>query len=129
MNVYILAFYKNERVLADSKSALRVIGSSTLRKGSLQIANLFLTQWDTETTRYDAKLPNAFQLIPVPIHWQLALFPVSKRDPKLARVAEVVASILCSSYWCPQLGCHRPQPIDPDPDFRTTMSCGGVTVV
>ena len=32
--------------------------------------------------------------------WQLALFPVWKRDPKLARVAEVVGSILCSSYWC-----------------------------
>ena len=100
MNVHILAFYKKERVLANSKPALRVIGSSTLRKGSLQIANLFLTQWDTETTRYDAKLPNAFQLIPVPIHWQLALFPVWKRDPKLARVAEVVGSTFCSSYWC-----------------------------
>ena len=32
--------------------------------------------------------------------WQLALFPVWKRDSKLARVAEVVGSILCSSYWC-----------------------------
>ena len=32
--------------------------------------------------------------------WQLALFPVWERDPKLARVAEVVGSILCSSYWC-----------------------------
>ena len=32
--------------------------------------------------------------------WQLALFPVWVRDPKLARVAEVVGSILCSSYWC-----------------------------
>ena len=32
--------------------------------------------------------------------WQLALFPVWKRDVKLARVAEAVASILCSSYWC-----------------------------
>ena len=35
-----------------------------------------------------------------PEPWQLALFPVWKRDPKLARVAEVVGSILCSSYWC-----------------------------
>lgn len=32
--------------------------------------------------------------------WQLALFPVWERDPKLARIAEVVGSILCSSYWC-----------------------------
>ena len=32
--------------------------------------------------------------------WQLALFPVWKRDAKLARVAEAVGSILCSSYWC-----------------------------
>lgn len=32
--------------------------------------------------------------------WQLALFSVWKRDPKLARVAEVVGSMLCSSYWC-----------------------------
>ena len=32
--------------------------------------------------------------------WQLALFSVWKRDIDLARVAEAVGSILCSSYWC-----------------------------
>ena len=32
--------------------------------------------------------------------WQLALFPVWRRDPKFARVAEVLGSVLCSSYWC-----------------------------
>lgn len=32
--------------------------------------------------------------------WQLALFPVWKRDSKFARVAEVLGSMLCSSYWC-----------------------------
>ncbi len=35
-----------------------------------------------------------------PEPWQLVLFPVWKRDMKLARVAEAVGSILCSSYWC-----------------------------
>ena len=35
-----------------------------------------------------------------PEPWQLALFPVWKRDITLARVAEAVGSILCSSYWC-----------------------------
>lgn len=35
-----------------------------------------------------------------PEPWQLALFPVWKRDTTLARVAEAVGSILCSSYWC-----------------------------
>ena len=35
-----------------------------------------------------------------PEPWQLALFAVWKRDAQLARVAEVVGSILCSSYWC-----------------------------
>ena len=98
MNVHVLAFYKNERALSDSKPALRVIGSSTLKR-----------------------VPAISKPIP---H-----FPVWKRNPNLARVAEVVGSILCSSYWCLQLGCHRPQPIDPDTDFRTTMSCGGITVV
>ena len=44
--------------------------------------------------------PAAQEGFSFPEVWQLALFPVWKRDPRLARVAEAVASILCSSYWC-----------------------------
>lgn len=31
--------------------------------------------------------------------WQLILFPLWKKDDQLARVGEVLGSILCSSYW------------------------------
>ena len=44
--------------------------------------------------------PTAQEGFGFPEPWQLALFPIWKRDIKLARVAEAVGSILCSSYWC-----------------------------
>ena len=43
--------------------------------------------------------PAAHEGFAFPEPWQPALFPIWKRDPTLARVAEVVGSVLCSSYW------------------------------